>query len=154
MCVCAQSLSPVGLFEIHQAPLSMGFPRQEYRSGLPCPPPGDLPNLGIEPVSLASPALAGGFFTTSTTWEAPIFYFLYRHFKVYHNFPLRVLTFEIVSLFLTRTISHSKHLLELPHSVFYHFQKIRDLTNPPKIIRQHIILCINNLFPPKLNIPF
>ena len=65
-----------------------------------------------------------------------------------------VLTFEIVSLFLTRTISHSKHLLELPHSVFYHFQKIRDLANPPKIIRQHIILCINNLFPPKLNIPF
>ena len=45
----------------HQAPLSMGFCRQEYWSGLPCPPPGDFPNLGIEPVS---PALAGGFFTT------------------------------------------------------------------------------------------
>ena len=38
--------------------------------GLPCPPPGDLPNPGMEPVSLVSPALAGGFFTTSTTWEA------------------------------------------------------------------------------------
>ena len=51
----------------HQTPLSMGFPRQEYWSGLPWPPPGDLPNPGIEP---ASPALAGGFFTTSATWEA------------------------------------------------------------------------------------
>ena len=48
-----------------QAPLSMGFSRQEYCSGLPCPPPGDLPNPGIEPASLMSPALAGGFFTTS-----------------------------------------------------------------------------------------
>ena len=43
-----------------QAPLSMGFPRQEYWSGLPFPPPGDLPDPGIEPVS---PALAGRFFT-------------------------------------------------------------------------------------------
>ena len=51
----------------HQAPLSMNFSRQEYRSGLPFPTPGDL-NPGIEPVS---PALAGGFFTTSATWEAP-----------------------------------------------------------------------------------
>ena len=46
-----------------QAPLSMGFARQEFWSGLPCPPPGDLPHPGIEPTSLASPALAGGFFT-------------------------------------------------------------------------------------------
>ena len=48
----------------HQAPLSMGFFRQEYWSGLPCPPPGDLPNPGTEPMSLASPTLVGGFFTT------------------------------------------------------------------------------------------
>ena len=54
-----------------QAPLSMGFSRQEYWSGLPFPPPGDLPNPDIEPASLMSPALVGGFFTTSTTWEAP-----------------------------------------------------------------------------------
>ena len=52
----------------HQAPLSMRFPRQEYWSGLPFPFPGDLPHPGIEP---ASPALAGRFFTTGTTWEAP-----------------------------------------------------------------------------------
>ena len=46
-----------------------GILRQEYWSELPCPPPGDLPNLGTEPLSLMSPALAGGFFTTSATWE-------------------------------------------------------------------------------------
>jgi len=50
-----------------QAPLSMGFCRQEYWSGLPCPPPGDLPDPGLEPPPLMSPALAGGFFTISTT---------------------------------------------------------------------------------------
>ena len=54
----------------HQAPLSKGFSRQEYWSGLPCPPPGDLPNPGTEPRSLMTPALADRFFTTSTTWEA------------------------------------------------------------------------------------
>ena len=48
----------------HQAPLSMGFSGQEYWSGLPFPSPGDLPDSGIEPVSLASPALADGCFTT------------------------------------------------------------------------------------------
>ena len=52
------------------APLSMGFSRQEYWSGLPCPPPGDLPNPGIKPASLISPALVGLFFTISATWEA------------------------------------------------------------------------------------
>ena len=52
-----------------QAPSSMGFFRQEYWSGLPCPAPGDLPNPGIKPPSLMSPVLAGRFFTTSATWE-------------------------------------------------------------------------------------
>ena len=52
----------------HQAPLSMGFSRQEYWSGLPCPSPGDLPDPGIEPRSLMSPALASRFFTTSAIW--------------------------------------------------------------------------------------
>ena len=49
----------------------MGFFRQEYWNGLPFPPAGDLPDPGIEPVSLTSPALAGGFLTTRATWEAP-----------------------------------------------------------------------------------
>ena len=50
----------------------MGFSRQEYWSGLPCSPPGDLPDSGIKPTSLASPALAGSSLTTSATWEAQI----------------------------------------------------------------------------------
>ena len=53
------------------APLSMGFSRQEFWSGLPFPSPGDLPDPGIEPMSPMSPAWASGFFTTSATWEAP-----------------------------------------------------------------------------------
>ena len=53
-----------------QAPLSMGFSRQEYWNRLPFPYPGDLSDPGIESMSLTSPALAGGFFTTNTTWEA------------------------------------------------------------------------------------
>ena len=52
-----------------QAPLSMGN-FQEYRSGLPCPPPGDLPNQGIKPLAIMFPTLAGSFFATSTTWDA------------------------------------------------------------------------------------
>ena len=60
----AKSLSTVA----HLAPLSMGFSRQEHWSGLPCPPPGYLPDPGIELTSLRCPALAGGYFTTSATW--------------------------------------------------------------------------------------
>ena len=54
-----------------EAPLSMGFSRQEYWSGVPFPSLGDFLDPGIEPTSLISPALGGGFFTTSATWEAP-----------------------------------------------------------------------------------
>ena len=55
-----------------QAPLSMGFSRQEYWSVLLCPPPGDLPDPGIKPAYLISPALVDRFFITSATWEAPL----------------------------------------------------------------------------------
>ena len=51
----------------HQAPLSMAFSRQEYQSGLPCPPPRHLPHSGAEPTSLKPPALVGEFFATSST---------------------------------------------------------------------------------------
>ena len=73
MCMHTQLLSCVRLFAApwavaHQAPLPVEFPRQEYWSGLPFPPLGDLPNPGFEPTSPAAPALAGRFFTT--TWEA------------------------------------------------------------------------------------
>ena len=56
---------------VQQAPLSMGFSRQEHWRWLPCPLPGYLPDPGIELAFLMSPALAGGFFTTSAIWEAP-----------------------------------------------------------------------------------
>ena len=55
----------------HQAPLSMGFPRQEHWSGVPFPSPGDLPDPEIELASLTGPELADGFFTTSIPWKAP-----------------------------------------------------------------------------------
>ena len=70
-CGCVLScFSYVWLFETlwtvaHQPPLSIRFSRQEYWSGLPCPPPEDLPDPGIESTSLLSPALAGGFFTSA-----------------------------------------------------------------------------------------
>ena len=76
-CVHAKSLQSCPIlcdpmdYTAHQAPPSTWFSWQEYWSELLCPSPGDLPNPGIEPASLTSPALAGGFSTTSTTWEAP-----------------------------------------------------------------------------------
>ena len=78
-----QVLSCVQLFATpwtvaHQATLSMEFSRQEYWSGLPFPTPGDLPDPEIKLMSFAFPALAGGLFTTSATWEPSLFniYFL------------------------------------------------------------------------------
>ena len=69
LCMC--SIASVQLFAMqwtvaHQAPLSMEFSKQEYWSRLPCSSPRDIPDPGIEPASLTSPALAGRFFTTST----------------------------------------------------------------------------------------
>ena len=74
-CVCAKSLNHVRLFTspwtvARQASLSKGFPRQEYWSGLPCPSLGDVPDPAIKTVPLSSPALAGGFLTTSANWES------------------------------------------------------------------------------------
>ena len=63
----------------HQTLLSMGFFRQENWSGLPCPPSRHIPDPGIEPTSLTSPALAGGFLIISTTWE--ILYIIYNLLK-------------------------------------------------------------------------
>ena len=79
---------------------SMEFSRQEYWSGLPVPSPGDLSNPGIEPASLVSPALAGRFFTTCATWEAPLSLCtcVIVDNKIYGDFPgspmVRTLHFE------------------------------------------------------------
>ena len=69
LCECVCVLSRVQLLA-SQAPLSLGFPRQECWSGLPFPSTGYLPKTGIAPTSIVSPALAGRFFPISTTWEA------------------------------------------------------------------------------------
>ena len=85
-CMCASCFSRVWLIVrlwtvAHQAPLSMGFSSQEYWSGLPYTPRGDLPDPEIKPMSLMSLALEGRFFTTSTTWKAHIC--TYKHTKTY-----------------------------------------------------------------------
>ena len=65
-----------------QAPLSLGFSRQEYWSGLPFPTPGDLPDPGIELKTFKSPVLVGGFFTTSATQEALFTLYLALYFHI------------------------------------------------------------------------
>ena len=76
LCACVLShFSHVELFVnlwtvVHQAPLSMGFSKQGYRSEFPGSPPGDPPNPGIEPRSLNISCTGRGFFTTSATWKA------------------------------------------------------------------------------------
>ena len=91
----------------------MGLSRQEYWSGLPCPPPGDLPDPGIEPTSLTSLALAGGFLTTSITWEAS------EHNRIndcYYHTPelyIKPLSFK-VSKFTDRNAPKIIHFF--PHS--------------------------------------
>ena len=84
MCVCVCSVMS-NFFAtpwtvVHQAPLSMGFPRQKYWSGLPFPPPGELPNPGIEPMSPASPALQVSSFTTK-----PASFLLQMKMSLFHK---------------------------------------------------------------------
>ena len=64
-----------------QAPLSMGFFRQEHCNGVSFPSPGDLPNSGIEPVSVMAPELVGGFLTISATWEALLLQVKSKHME-------------------------------------------------------------------------
>ena len=84
---CAHSFSRVWLFATprtvaFQAPLSMGFPRQEYWSRFPVPTPGSLPDPEICPVSLVSPALAGRFFTTVSSGKPPSDMYIFRMYGV------------------------------------------------------------------------
>ena len=102
---CHAALSCIRLFATlwtvaRQAPLSMGFPRQEYWSGLPFPLSGDLLDPGIKPMSLTS-AFAGGFFFASGTWEIPCN--LYQH-----PFP------EFFSSCITETLCPLNNNLQFP----------------------------------------
>ena len=100
-----------------QAPLSMGFSRQECWSKLPCPPPGDLPNPGIELSSLMSPALTGRFFTTSATWEAvvwtPINKYTFLVWFRWENYYLTLICLrsKIISMFLKIYLVNTVSLL-------------------------------------------
>ena len=78
----------------HQDPLSMGFSKQQYSSGLPWPLSGDLPNPVIEHVFLRSPALAGRLFTSSATWETQI-----RSCYSYKS-PAREMLLSVLPLFI------------------------------------------------------
>ena len=70
MYICSVTSDSVTPWTVaRQAPLPMEFSRQDYQSRLLFPPPGNFPYPGTERVSLESPALVGGFFTTSATWE-------------------------------------------------------------------------------------
>ena len=92
-----------------QAPLSVGFSRQEYWSGSPCPPPGDLPNVGIKPAFLSSSAMAGGFFTT-IAWEA-------HHVLVLYSFMWsNIIPFYELPCYLYPFVN--RHLVCLCHLTF------------------------------------
>ena len=81
MCVCAQSCLSLRLYGARQAPLSTGFSRQEYWRELPCIPPGELPNSGMEPASLVPPALTGRFFTPAPP-RKPLSLYMYVHVSI------------------------------------------------------------------------
>ena len=116
VCVCARTsaLSHVRLFATPltvapQASLSMGFARQEYWSGLLFPSPGDLPGPGIEPVYPASPALAGGFFTTAPLVK-PFYTLPFR--KIYYS-PTSMSSFIAVPAIPTRTVAFALSFAQL-----------------------------------------
>jgi len=113
--LCPTLCNPMNV--AHQAPLSKGFSRQEYWTGLPCPPPGDFPDPGIQPVSLVSSALAGGFFTT---WEAQflmyiqviviqLFIYIYTHTHTF--FQYSVLLWFITECWTQFPVLYSRTLL-------------------------------------------
>ena len=87
----------------YRALLSVGFSKQEYWSGLPCPSPGDLPHPGIQPVSLVSPALAGRFFTTS-----PVCGLSACHSQPSRNIRVELLFFFSLVLLLLSELVESK----------------------------------------------
>ena len=114
-----------------QAPLSLGFSRQEYGSGLPCTPPGDLPDPGIKPMALKSPVLGGWFFTTSATWEALSGY---RHFLF--------LSFSVTELCQT--------LCDLMDCIMPGYSFLKFMSTELVMPSNHLILCCPLLLLPSI----
>ena len=108
MLCCAQSLSHVQLCgpmdSTHQSPLSKGFSRKQYWSGLPFPTPGNIPNPGIEPTCEFS-TLAGRFFITTATWEA-----LFAPWKSANAISQALAYFDFVFMFLCFQNMITEHL--------------------------------------------
>ena len=104
----------------YRALLSVGFSKQEYWSGLPCPSPGDLPHPGIQPVSLVSPALAGRFFTTS-----PVCGLSACHSQPSRNIRVKLLFFFSLVLLLLSELVESKiipmcaYVFSVQHLLFF-----------------------------------
>ena len=130
----------------HQAPLSMGFSRQEYWSGLPFPSPGDLPHPGIDLMSLISPGLTGEFFTTSTTQEAQMEDTKYLHC----HFPKMFITRTFAGLLSAMSAlqwTSSNKFLQLPYILFPTYQKFLSIPPLNRNINRSIILNIQDFRP-------
>ena len=121
---------------------AMGFSRQEYLSGLLCPPPRDLPNPGIRSTSLTSPALAVVFFTTSTIWEA------LQAWSKAHLAEMASAA-EGEPSHLTWTWSWSPAKRPFPHAKFPGKQTIRSDSLPTLMAPFELIVCAPQL-PPNL----
>ena len=111
---------------VRQAPLSMGLPRQKCWSGLPFPPPGDLPEPGIEPTSFVSPVLADKFFTTEqpgkppgkAEWTQKRFFkdfFIWTIFKVFTEFVTILLLFYVFEGFMWDFRSQTRDGTPIPY---------------------------------------
>ena len=115
----------------------MGFFRQEYWSGLPCPPPGDTPYSGMELASLTSPTLAGRFFTTSTNWEAQSLQFSSVQFS--HSVMSNSATSWTAARQASLSITDSQSLLKL--------MSIESVMTSNNLILCHPLLLLPSIFP-------
>ena len=112
---------------------------------MPCPPPGDLPDSGIEPKSLMSPALAGGFFTSSVTWEALVIRILFTKYS-FPTFLHSVQSLSRVRLFATPwTVAHQASL-----SITNSQSLLKLMSIESVMAYNHLILCHPHFLPPSI----
>ena len=111
---------------VHRTLLCMGFPRGEYCSGLPCPPPGDLPNPPTEPGSFMSPALAGRFFTTRATWQTQEVHYI--------QFSSVIQSCLTLCDPMNCSMSGLPVHCQLPDFTQTHVHLVRDAIQPPRLL--------------------